>query len=404
MLVPIDGVQSVALGVYVRAGTRDETEENNGVAHFLEHMVFKGTKNYSTPESLMVLEATGGYKNAGTSQEYTMYEAKLPSDKLDLGLSVLSDIVLYPLLDSEALENEKKTILEEIKRRSDQSEELVIESFYHDRYQDLGLKLKTLGSVDSIKSLSKGQFDTYHQSHYISANILVCITGKFDNLNLDKYFGHLPKSVAPIWPKPEIMPGPQVFITQRPQDEQIQMVLGGEAFGMLDPRRFALTVLFRILDFGLSGRLFKATRIDRNLVYNVHAGADLDCDHGSWLTVAGVSPTNLRELIDVILKELKLLKELRVSDKELSDAKEKVRVPLLFSLESPLSQMEWYAQQGLFRESEILTHDQAIQKIMAVTAQDIQNVARDLFTTENLYLSLVGPVKEGDLHDTILKI
>jgi predicted Zn-dependent peptidase len=182
------------------------------------------------------------------------------------------------------------------------------------------------------------------------------------------------------------------------------MTLGGEAFAMTDPRRFALSVLFRVLDFGLSGRLFKATRIDRNLVYNIHAGADLDSDHGSWLVMAGVSPANLKILIQVILKELKKLKEETLSEQELADAKEKVRVPTLFSMESPLSQMEFYAQQALFRPNEILTHEQAIEKIRSVTSADVQNVARDLFTTNNLYLSLVGPVKNGDLHDTILKI
>lgn len=396
MLVPIEGVKSVAMGVYVRAGTRDENETNNGVAHFLEHMVFKGSKNYPTSESLMVLESTGGYKNAGTAQEYTMYEAKLPSDKIDLGLSVLSDIVLNPLIKASDVENEKKTILEEIKRRNDQSEEQVMESFYHDRYQNTGLKLKTLGTENSIKSLSKDQFTLYHQSSYTSANILICIAGKIEVCNIKKYFGHLPKTDQEEWSKPQILKGPQVFVTNKPQDEQIQLVLGGEAFGMTDPRRFALTVLFRILDFGLSGRLFKATRIDRNLVYNIHAGTDLDSDHGSWLTVAGVSENNLVELIQVILKELKSLKELKISDKELADAKEKVRVPLLFSLESPLSQMEFYAQQGLFRPQEILTHDQAIQKVTAVTGQDIQNVANDLFVDSNLYLSLVGPIGEED--------
>lgn len=226
ILVPIIGIQSVSMGVYVRAGTRDETETNNGIAHFLEHMVFKGSINYPTPESLMILESTGGFKNAGTSQEYTIYEAKLPSDKLDLGLSVLSDIVLNPLLDSEALENEKKTILEEIKRRNDQSEELVMESFYHDRFQNIGLKLKTLGTEESIKSLSRDQFDAYHQSNYTSANILVCISGKFDKLDLEKYFGHIPKSDAKTWTAPKILIGSQVFIKERPDDQQIQLVLG----------------------------------------------------------------------------------------------------------------------------------------------------------------------------------
>ena len=394
MLVPITGVQSVALGVYVRAGTRDETLENNGIAHFLEHMVFKGSKNYPTPESLNILEATGGYKNAGTSQEYTMYEAKLPSDKLSLGLSVLSDIILNPLLDSEALEKEKNTILEEIKRRQDQSEELVVEEFFHLR------GLTTLGTPESIKSLSKGQFDIYHQSFYTSANILVCVSGKFDTdlvkSKISQVFSKLPKLLTGTWPPPKKIIGPLVKIIEKPQEKQIQLVLGGEAFGMTDPRRFALAVLFRILDFGLSGRLFKAIRIDRNLAYSINAGTDLESDHGSWLVTAGVSPKNLKILIQVILKELKKLKELKVTEQELRDAIEKVRVPLLFSLESSLSQMEFFAQQTLFRPNEILTHAQAIEKIKAVTAEDVQSVARDLFVTSNLNLVLVGPVKEAE--------
>ena len=158
MLVPMQDVQSVSLGLYLRTGTRDETKEENGLAHFLEHVVFKGSKNYPTPESLMVLEATGGYKNAGTAQEYTVFEAKLPSDKLDLGLSVLSDIILNPLLKSEELENEKKTILEEISRRNDQSEELVVENFYTMRYKNA---LTTLGTEESVKSLHRDQFVSF---------------------------------------------------------------------------------------------------------------------------------------------------------------------------------------------------------------------------------------------------
>ncbi len=395
MLVPIDGVQSVALGVYVRAGTRDETPENNGIAHFLEHMVFKGSKNYPTPESLMVLEATGGYKNAGTAQEYTMYEAKLPADKFDLGLDILSDIVLNPLLKSTDIEKEKNTILEEIKRRQDQSEELVMEEFFHLRF------LTTLGTPESIKFLSKDQFDIYHQSYYRSANILICVTGKFDThlikSKISQVFHKLPKLPTNTWIPPRKITGPLIKIIERPDEKQVQVVLGGEAFGMTNPRRFALAVLFRILDFGLSGRLFKATRIDRNLVYSISAGTDLDSDHGSWLVTAGVSPENLSELIQIILKELKELTTTPLKESELADAKEKVRVPLLFSMESPLSQMEFYAQQALFRPQEILTHEQAIEKIKSVTTTDVQSVARDLFVTSNLNLVLVGPVKESDV-------
>jgi predicted Zn-dependent peptidase len=395
MLVPMQDVQSVSLGLYLRTGTRDETKEENGLAHFLEHVVFKGSKNYPTPESLMVLEATGGYKNAGTAQEYTVFEAKLPSDKLDLGLSVLSDIILNPLLKSEELENEKKTILEEISRRNDQSEELVVENFYTMRYKNA---LTTLGTEESVKSLHRDQFVSFWQKNYTSANLLVCIAGKFDKPDLEKYFEQLPISERVSWPKPEILQGPMINVVERPSDQQVQMTLGGEAFAMDDTRRFALNVLFRILDFGLSGRLFKATRIDRNLVYNIHAGVDLNVDHGSWLVTAGVSKQNLSELIAIILKEL------RITEVELTDAKEKVRVPLLFSLESPMSQMEFYAAQGLFRPQEILTHAQVVEKIMAVTAKDVQEVAQALFQTQNLYLSLVGPVKEGEVRDTILEI
>lgn len=403
MLVPMQDVQSVSIGLYMRTGTRDETPEINGIAHFLEHMVFKGSKNYPKTEDLMVLEATGGYKNAGTAQEYTVFEAKLPSDKLDLGLSVLSDIVLNPLLKSEEVEGEKKTILEEISRRNDQSEELVMENFYTMRYKNA---LTTLGTEESVKSLHRDQFLTFWQKNYNSANLLVCISGKFDsestNKQISKLFNHLPFADLLIWDKPEILPGPMIEVIERPSDQQVQMTLGGEAFAMDDPRRFALSTLIRILDFGLSGRLFKATRIDRNLVYNIHAGSDLDVDHGSWLVTAGVSKNNLSELIQIILRELKLLRDTPLKESELADAKEKVRVPLLFSMESPMSQMEFYAQQGLFRPGEILTHEEAVKKVMAVTVADVQNVANALFQTSNLYLSLVGPVKASE-KDTLLQ-
>lgn len=407
LLVPIPSVQSVAMGVYVKAGTRNENLKNNGVAHFLEHMVFKGSAKYPTPESLMVLEATGGYKNAGTAQEYTMFEAKLPADKFSLGLDILSDIVISPNLKEDEIQKEKQTILEEIKRRHDQSEELVMEEFFHLRFQDEGLKLTTLGTPESIMSLSKDQFDVFHQSNYISANMLICITGKFDTqtvkAEISQVFGGLPKSPVNVWPKAQKITGPLVEIIEKPEEKQVQLALGGEAFAMTDPRRFSLAVLFRILDFGLSGRLFKAIRIDRNLAYSINAGTDLDSDHGSWLITAGVSKNNLSEIIQVILKELKLLKEIGISQQELADAKEKVRVPLLFSLENPLAQMEFYAAQGLFRPQEILTHEQAIAKVQAVTAQDIQNLAKELFVAEKLNLVLVGPAKEAE-KDSLLKL
>lgn len=379
MLVPMQGVESVAMGIYVRCGSRDETVENNGISHLLEHVVFR---NKGTDK----IESIGGLKNGGTYSEATMYEAKLPADRWKMGLQTISDMVINPHLLPQDIKKEQGIIFEEIKRKEDSPDEKVWELF---------LGFNTLGTAQVIKSLDSNKLRQYHQNGYLSNNIVVAMAGKIDiglaKKEIKKIWGVLPKTDSQLRNKFEMGKTPKIFFKKHQGAEQIQLVLGGKGYTVSDSRRFPLAVLSKVLKFGLSGRLYKAVREKRGLVYAIDFDYNCEADYGYWGVDAGVSPKNLSELIQIILKELKLLTTTPLKDDELASAKEKCRVPLLFSMENPMRQMDFYGRQALDRPGEILTYSDAVNRIMSVTAEDVLKVARELFDPKNFKLAMVGP-------------
>ncbi len=372
------GVESVAMGIFVKCGSRDETSENNGISHFLEHAVFR---NKGTDK----IESIGGIKNGGTYSEATMFEAKLPADQWQMGLKTISDMVINPHLLAEDIKKEQGIVTEEINRREDLPDEKVWELF---------LGQNTLGTVKVIKSLDTEKLRKYHEQGYISENIVVAMAGKLDidsaKIEIKKIWGNLPKIASKARPKPVEVKTPKISFKKHASAEQIQFILGGKGYTVSDPKRFALAVLSKVLKFGLSGRLYKAVREQNGLAYVIDFGYDCEADYGYWGVDAGVSPKNLKKLIQIILKELKLLTETPISEEELISAKEKCRVPLLFSMENPMRQMDFYGRQALDRPEEILTYSDAVNRIMSVTAKDVLAVAQELFDPKNFNLALVG--------------
>ncbi len=396
VLVPMSGVKSVAVGVYVGTGSRHETGKINGISHFLEHMVFKGTKKFPTPKDTSYLEGLGAIQNAWTDVDATAYWCKLPADKWKQGLEMVKELALYPTIPNKDLEIERGVVLEEIQRRNDRPDELAAEALQGLMFPGNALGWTTLGRPEVVKSLSRADFLRYHQSQYKSANLVVAIAGNIArhltlNAQITNWFGRLARGDAGGFKK-VVKVGGGIKIENKELANQAHLELGVPGMNVTDPRRFALTLLTSYLGQGLSSRLFMELREKRGLCYAVHASEARFRDTGEWDVYAGVNIDKLEGALEGILNELRRTKEIKLTKEELAQTKEKVRGPVLYSMEDPIKQMEWYAKQALDRPEEMMDYDTVISRLMRVTAEEVRAVARDLFRTEKLNLAVVGPI------------
>ncbi len=408
ILVPMAGVASVAVAVYVGAGTRDERWETNGLAHFLEHMVFKGTRALPRRRDTSLAERYGAVQNGWTYSQATSYWSKLPADKWQVGLQVQKELALYPLLRNTDLKQERGVILEEIHRRDDDPESKVWEVFDQARYPQTSLGWSTLGREEVIKRMGIDSFKDFHRQNYVSGNLLVALAGEIADKQrvkqqIQEWFGTLPVAKRGLRPRQAEFAGPRVEIVTKADAKQDHVVLGVGTFDMSDERRFALTVLNRVLGYGLSSRLFMQIREKRGLAYSIHSDYELEQDYGHFVVYAGLRTEKLAEAIKAIMAELRKCTLKLIPADELQQAKEKVRGPMIFSMENPYHQMNFYAHQALWRPGQIISADRVIQKVMAVTADDVRRVAQELFKSEKLKLAVVGPVEKKE-EDRLLKL
>lgn len=400
VLVPMSGVKSVAVGVYVGTGSRYEEAKNNGISHFLEHMVFKGTKKFPTPKDTSYLEGLGAIQNAWTDVDATAYWCKLPSDKWEEGLEMAKELALYPTIPVRDLEIERGVILEEIQRKNDRPDELAAEALQELMFSGSTLGWPILGKPEIIKSLSRDAFLQYHQSQYKSASVVVAVAGNIAQsaklkAQTKDWFGGLPKSESGRFQTYiDKKCAPALKVQNKRLANQAHLELGFPGVNVSDPRRFALSLLTSYLGQGLSSRLFMELREKRGLCYAVQASESRWKDTGEWDVYAGVNIDKLEGALGGILSELKRTKEVKLTKDELARTKEKVRGPIIYSMENPVRQMEWYAKQALDRPEEMMDYDMVISRLMKVTAEEIRGVARDLFKTEKLNLAVVGPIAD----------
>ncbi|MEK9200825.1 MAG: pitrilysin family protein [Patescibacteria group bacterium] len=400
MLVPMAGVESVAVGVYMGVGARYETENINGISHFLEHMVFKGTAKFPTHSDTSYLEGLGAIQNAWTDVDATAYWCKIPANRWKEGLEVVKELALYPTFPEADLEIERGTILEEINRSADKPEVIVGEELFRLMFAGNTLERTILGKPEVIKAVTRQDFVDYHAKHYLSGNALVVLAGKIDiegtKQQIISWFGDLPEANKTGFDMyRDTQTQSEVTIFNKDLSNQAHIELAVRGLTLDDPRRFALAILTSYLGEGLSSRLFVELREKRGLCYAVRAAEQKMKDTGVWSVYAGVALSKLDEAVKAILVEMTRLKEVKLTEAELLASKEKLRGPFLFSSENPINQMEYFARQALERPEEILSYQQVIDKLMAVTAEEIQNVAQSIFVTQKLNLAVVGPLEPG---------
>lgn len=409
VVVPMKSTQTATVLVLVGTGSRYETKNINGISHFLEHMMFKGTAN--RPNSLDIsreLDSIGAEYNAFTSKEYTGYYAKASSEKLDLITDVVSDIFLNSKLDEQEIEREKGVIIEEINMYLDDPPRHVGELFENLLYGDQPSGWNVAGEKEIIRKLNRNDFIDYFSSHYVAKDTIIAVAGNIDkekvrNDLIPKFFNSARVgdkldrlSVSESQNKPEVL-------LNYKKTDQTHFTLGVRAYNMFFPKLEAAQVLSVILGGGMSSRLFISVRERQGLAYYISSSLDSYTDHGYIGTQAGVNNDKVGRAIKTVLSEYKNIKENLVPEEEIKKAKEFIKGRLVIALEQSDDLASFYASQWLLK-NETLTPEEKLSKIMKVTAEDVQEVAKDIFKPEKLNLALIGPFEDKEKFEKLLEI
>ena len=393
----------------VGAGSRFENEKNNGVAHFFEHMAFKGSKKY--PNSLVIsstIEGLGGIFNAFTSKDHTGYWIKSTSEHFPTVIDVISDMVLNPILSPEEIEREKGVIVEEINMFEDTPQRRVGELFEGLLYKGNPLGYDIAGSRGTVRKFDRKTFTDYIKNLYHpDAAVLVLAGGlknreKYSQLIEEKFKDWKNGERASFERILESQSKPQMFIKHK-KTEQAHFCLGFRAFSFNDNRKYALNVLSAILGGGMSSRLFIQVRERRGLCYYISTGNELYHDCGNIVTQAGVTNNleKIKEAIGVILKEHKKIIDGEITKDELERAKELIKGRLMLSLEDSANVATFFGIKKLLQDK-IETPEEVIKKIEKIGIDEISLLAKQLFTSSGLNLALIGPFKEENFDNVLV--
>ncbi|HYU65008.1 MAG TPA: pitrilysin family protein [Candidatus Paceibacterota bacterium] len=406
--VPMGGTKTVTVLVLVGTGSKYETKEINGISHFLEHMMFKGTtKRPGYLDISRELDSIGAEYNAFTSKEYTGYYAKASSQKLDVIMDVVFDIFLNSKLDGEAIKVEKGVIIEELNMYRDDPPRYVGDLFERLLYGDQPAGWDVVGEKEIITKLERKDFVEYFNTHYIAENTVVAIAGDIDPVQIKEkvmnYFAEIrqgkPVTKLAVTEK-QIQP--QTLIHSKKTD-QTHFHLGFRAYNIFDPRKYPLSVLATILGGGMSSRLFDEVREKRGLAYYVRAGKNDYTDSGSFVISAGVNNERAVEAIEVITEEIRKVKKDGVTPQELHQAIDQIIGRTALALEHSDAVAETYADPVLF-QGKVLTPEEELDKIKKVTLADIMQVTSDIFQNEKLNLALIGPFDDSSQFEKLLKV
>ncbi len=397
--------RSVSICIFIGAGSRYETASQAGVSHFIEHLMFKGTPRRTTARDISVaIEGVGGIINAGTDKELTVYWCKTAQPHFSLALDVLADIVLHSKFDPGDIESERRVIIEEIHMGKDSPSQLVNLLIDELLWPDHPLGRDIAGDKDSVAGINRDMMLSYLACHYQPGNTVVSIAGALKHREMVTAVNEALGGWAEREPRPGYQtyrerPFPRLNV-KRKDTEQAHLCLGLNGLPLLHPRRFVLDLLNVILGEGMSSRLFTEIRDRLGLAYSIHSYTDHLLDTGAITVYAGVEPKNLPVAIKAILEQLSLLKE-PVPEDELVKAKELAKGRLLLRMEDSRSVAGWMGGQEILT-GKILSVDQVMSILDAITAEELGQLARELLVDSQLRLAVVGPVAEDEPLDKLL--
>lgn len=405
---PMAGTETATIVVMVGVGSRYETKKQAGISHFIEHMMFKGTKRRPTAFSISSeLDAIGGEFNAFTSKDMTGYYAKADARHVDVILDVISDMYLNSKFEQEEIDREKGTIVQEINMYEDNPMRSIGDVFEGMLYAGNNLGRDIVGYKETVKSFDRSDFVSYMKRFYVANDTVIAVAGKIDEKKviskIKKYFdGFSSGKKALISRVKENQKKPEIKVKFKKTD-QTHFIIGTRAFDRDDERRYALSLLSIILGGNMSSRLFIEVRERRGLAYYVRTTTDLFEDCGYIATQAGVEHENLEKALKVILEGYKKISETKVSDEELGRAKEYIKGKSVMGLEAS-DEMALFLVNQEVEKGRIMEQEEIFKKIEKVTADDIMEVAREVFKVESLNLAVIGPHKNEEKLRVLLKL
>ncbi len=400
LTVPLHDTKAVTVFVFAKVGSRHETKTINGISHFIEHMMFKGTKK--RPQTAIIareLDGVGAQYNAFTSKDWTGYYVKLTHERTELALDLVSDILRNSTFPAAEIERERGAVIEEINMYDDNPLMSIDDLFERHVFGDHPVGWNIAGPREVIKTVSRQTMITYRDKFYHAGNMLVVVAGHLPanvNQRIKHYFGPVRRRSRTPVAKPYRAPraGKAVALKTKAV-EQLQIGLGVRAYSYTDRRQPALQLMSTILGGGMSSRLFIKVRERRGLCYSIHSSTNPYEDTGAFMIQAGLDKQRLEEALKVIVAELHRLKTTKVPAAELRRAKDQVRGRMLLGFEDSDALASWYGRQGLFYPK-ISSPEQALTKLQRVTAKDIQTIAKELFKPGAMRLAIIGPMKSAD--------
>ncbi len=403
---PVPTAQSAAVALFVGVGSRGEDARTNGLSHYIEHMLFKGTERRPSAQDIsQAIEGAGGSLNAYTSKELTCYWNNLPFERAETGIEVLADMIQHSALEVEEIDRERTVVQQEIRRAHDSPGQWVGELSGHVTYGDQPVGWPVAGTIETIEELRRDDFVAHIEGRYTASNCVLSVAGAVTHEQVleiaEREFDALPQGDAPEPPAAEWgRPAEHIKIDERDL-EQTNLSLTLQSMRRRDPDRYALDILATVLGRGMSSRLFMEVRERRGLAYSVSAGAGYFSDIGSFGVSAGVTREHQEEALEVILNELHRLVDEPVPEEELQRTKDFSTGTFRLSLERPMALGQRFGNQ-LLQEGEIETPDETVRRLNAVTAEDVQRVAKRLFEPAQFSLAVVGPSASADRLDEIL--
>src|SRR3954467_15480601 len=400
----MEHVRSVAMGAWIKSGSRCEAPEINGISHFVEHMVFKGTRSRTAQHIAREMDSIGGNLDAFTGKETICFNVKSLADHVPIALDVLADLVLNPVFASNDIERERGVILEEIKIDEDNPDVLVHELFTQNFWKDHPLGKPILGTTATVARLDQPKLLEYHSGRFHAGNMVFSAAG---NLDHDKFVEAVAEKFAPMHSGQPVgeLPAPQssarILLKNKKALEQVQICLGVPAPPITDENRYATLILNTVLGGGMSSRLFQTIREERGMAYSVFSDLSPYRDTGTLCVYAGTSAGKALETIDLILAEFRKLKEEPLPDEELTRAKDQLKGNILMGLESSNSRMANLARQEIYF-GQFFSAEEITARIDAVEAAQVKAMAQRLFDPERIAVTLLGRLDGIKLNRTRL--
>lgn len=394
---PMPGMESASIGIWVGIGGRYETLIQQGISHFIEHLLFKGSQKRSALEISKAIEGVGGSINAYTSEEYTCYLVKVRGKHQSLGLDVLWDMVLNPLFNSRDIEKEKFVIKEEIHMLLDHHAHYVHELVHKLMWPEHPLGRMLVGKEETINAIKRSEIVDFQKKNYFPQNMLISVAGNIEVGSLIKYTEECLKTSS-NYEKPKC----SIFEPMQKQErlkiikkttEQTHVCIGLRSVKREDSDRYAVKLLSTILGENMSSRLFQIIREKHGLAYDVSSGVSYFMDTGGFVISAGIKSDKLEKFIELILQELTKIKENGISETELNSAKEYYQGQLALGFEKTMTRMLWMGEH-LISTGKVPVTDFVLREVRKVTADDIKRVANRIFTNDNLSIAIIGPVDE----------